>query len=87
MHKYQAMKSQCKIEFRDVEIFKKGAVILLSKKIDNDINRVNSVMEVEEMPSSDQGKDIMRSLIRGCTSFENSFDDIIKAGKAEGKEI
>ncbi len=71
------MKSQCMIDY-----FKKGAVILLRKKINNDIDTVNSVMDAEEMPSSDQGKDIMRSVIRGCTSFENTFDDIIKAGKA-----
>ena len=55
---------------------------MLRKKINNDIDTVNSVMDAEEMPSSDQGKDIMRSVVRGCTSFENTFDDIIKAGKA-----
>lgn len=79
------MKSQCMIEFRNIESFKKGADILLRKKINNDIDKVNSVLEAEEMPSSDQGKDIMRTVVRGCTSFENSFDDIIKAGKANSR--
>lgn len=57
---------------------------MLEKKITNDINTVNLIMMKKEMPTSDQGKDVMRTVVRGCTSFENAFDNIIKIGKKEG---
>lgn len=60
---------------------------MLEKKIKNDIDMVNRAMAEEGIPSSDHAKEVMRSVIKGCTSFESTFDRIIEAGKKEEKEI
>lgn len=60
---------------------------MLEKKMTKDIRTVNCVMAAEGMQSSDQGKDVMRNVLTDCTSFENSFDNIIEAGKKEGAKM
>lgn len=60
---------------------------MLEKKIKNAIDTVNRTMAEEGIPSSDQGKDVMRSILKGCTSFEYTFETMIDAGKKEGKEM
>lgn len=61
-------------------------LILLEKKLKNDIDVVNSAVAAEGIPSTDQSRDVVRSLIKGCTSFESAFDSIIEAGKKEIEE-
>ncbi len=56
---------------------------MLETKLGNDIGKVNEVMTENGIPTSDQGRDVMRSVIKGCTNFENTFDRIIQAGKNE----
>jgi len=60
---------------------------LLEKKIEKAIRIVNQMMAAEEIRLSDQGKDAVKSVLKGCTSFENTFDKIIEAGKKEVDEI
>lgn len=57
---------------------------MLEQKLKNAIDQVNDVMTDSEVATSDQGKDVMRSVVRGGTGFENTFDRIIKSGKKEG---
>lgn len=59
---------------------------MLEKKLKNAIDAVNSVMKAEGTPSTDQTRDIMRSVVKGGTSFENTFDNIIEAGKKENDD-
>lgn len=59
---------------------------MLEKKIEKAINYVNKIMATEEIRYSDQGKDAVRNVLRGCTHFENTFDKIIEAGKNEVDE-
>lgn len=61
-------------------------LILLEKKLKNAIDAVNSMMRTEGIPATDQTRDVMRSIIKGGTSFENTFDNIIEAGKKENND-
>ena len=56
---------------------------MLEKKIEKVINSVNRVMAAEKVHFSDQGKAAVSNVLKGCTSFENTFDKIIEAGKNE----
>lgn len=59
---------------------------MLEKKLKKDVDILNAVMKAAGMPSTDQSRDIMRSMITDCTSFENTFDKLIEAGKKESKK-
>jgi len=58
---------------------------LLEKKLKKDIDILSAVMKMAGIQSTDQTKDIMRSMITGCTSFENTFDKLIEAGRQDSK--
>lgn len=60
---------------------------MLVKKLNHAIHIVNKVMASEEVRFSDQGKDALKTVLKGGTGFENSFDRIIKAGKKEVDEV
>lgn len=56
---------------------------MLEKKLKKDFDAVTTAMKAGGITSTDVSRDVMRSMVKGCTSFENTFDNLIEAGKKE----
>ncbi len=55
--------------------------IMLEKKLSKAIDVVNGFLSRNQIPCTDQSKDVMRSVLGGSSTFENVFDHTLHAEK------